>query len=199
MFVWVAMDSTRPSFFCEHTAKMAMEVSTLSAGGADHHRLFVSHIVHSMMLHGNATFTADEVTLFHDWKTQAGWHQYCAKYCNLLVHLEGIVIVTDLSSPFPVPIQDWKANEKTVDKLKALFKEGRTRIILTTERPKDSQHEVLEKLKRLGIPYHDVMFDMLCGTHYVVNDFSPNSAYPTAASVSVPTNSSDLGSFLPRL
>ena len=152
------------------------------------------------MLDGGATFFAKFIeTEFHDWKTPTGWLQYCSKFRNLFVHIEGIVVVTDPGTPFWTPIDQWQPNLTSVKTLQQLRQGGQMRIVLTTERPSSERAKVTERLRDLHVPFDDIVFNMLCASHCIVNDFLPSTGYPTALGVSVPSNCQDLSAFLPRV
>lgn len=61
----------------------------------------------------------------------------------------------------------------TLEKMKRWRDEGH-RIILTTGRDADKMQVTVSELRRLGVPFHDLMMGLGGGVRYLINDKKPD-------------------------
>ena len=163
-------------------------------------RIFLSHIVQSMMLADNCVFGVSYCSSFDDWKSEAAWRNFLSRHQNVVVQLEGVLLVpipgtsvVKVASGSPDAFSPVTQN---IDYLRELHKAGRSRIVVTSTRP-DSHRQVVEDLlKALAIPYDSLLLGQMGSTTFVVSSYGNGLPHPSSVSYCVPSGASQLGSVL---
>lgn len=81
-----------------------------------------------------------------------------------------------------------KALPGTVKKIKEFRAKG-NKVVITTSRPEFLRNFTIRELRRLGIEYDYILFDMGNGPRSLLNNFQFNSTVPMARSINVDANS----------
>lgn len=156
--------------------------------------IYVSHVIHQQLLDGEE-FKITETKDFVDWGTLGDWNRYKKKYKTLFVDLDGVLVKN--SGQYSEP--KWGTTDsikENVEVINRLYNSGKSRIIITTARKSSFKKETIDQLKRLGIMYHNIIFDLLHCERIVINDYSPTNRYPTCRAVNLRRNSDELSSLI---
>jgi hypothetical protein len=147
-----------------------------------------------MILDGHA-FKARKVTQYSDWGTVEDWFRFCASYATLFIDLDGTLVgnSAEYFSPYWGETEAIKENVKFLSKL---YNSGTVQIIITTSRTSSSAEVTEKQLERLGIKYHQIIYDLYHGRRILVNDYAKTNAYPSSVSVNLRRNSEDLSEYL---
>lgn len=163
-------------------------------------RLFISHVIQHMMVSSKILFAVDLTEAFDDWKTEIGWRRFVQKHQNVLVYLEGVLFqpnttnVLDLLEEGPLKVLPIQQNIEYLRKIRAAH---RSRIVILTNRPESERAAVEALLQEHGVPFDQVVFQLMACTAFMVNSYSEDGLqHPSAISYCVPAGSSQLGSVL---
>lgn len=89
---------------------------------------------------------------------------------TLFVDIDGTIIkyreFKDLGKVAPEPIQD------VVDYINDEYERGAV-VVITTARPKDLELLTKQELEKIGLNYHQIVFDCGRGTRILLNDRDP--------------------------
>jgi len=157
--------------------------------------LFLSDIIKNMIEDG-LPFKAIKVSKYVDWGTKEDWFAYTSKYKTLFVDIDG-VLVEGGGGKYLKPY--WGDNEgitKNIKFLNKLHSTGKVHIILTTARPKSMQEETIKQLKREGILYNNIIFDLYHGNRIIINDYGSSNLYPTCEAVNISRDNNELERFI---
>jgi len=160
----------------------------------DQENLYISHIIYRMLL-DNLALSAVVASEYSDWGTAKDWNRYKSGFGTIFIDLDG-VIVENSAEYFP-PV--WGTTKGIADNIAAvnrLYDSGKVQIIITTSRRNDFKEQTLEQLKREGIRYHQILFDMYHGKRLVVNDYAASNPFKSCDSVNIARNSSSLAEML---
>tara|TARA_R110002012_G_scaffold297055_1_gene494865 strand:- start:3912 stop:4964 length:1053 start_codon:yes stop_codon:yes gene_type:complete len=161
---------------------------------AEEEEIYVSHIIYQQLLDGYK-FKIKQVDDYSDWGTLKDWNTYRSQYKTIFMDLDG-VLVESSSEYFPPYWGTTDSIQENVSILNKLYESGKVRIIITTSRKSSYKIKTIEQLERLGIKYHDIIFDLLHCERILVNDYSKTNPYPTAKSCNLLRNSNQLGDLL---
>tara|TARA_A100001011_G_scaffold400537_1_gene516011 strand:+ start:13762 stop:14832 length:1071 start_codon:yes stop_codon:yes gene_type:complete len=156
--------------------------------------LYISHIIYQQILDGEQ-FTIKKVKNFKDWGTMKDWNRYKNQYKTLFLDLDGVMV--ENSGEYIGKI--WgstKALEKNKDFINKLYDSKKVRIIFTTARKSEYKQQTLNQLKKLGIKYHEIIFDLMHAQRIVINDFSSTNSFPSAKGINIPRNSDNLEEYM---
>jgi len=170
-------------------------VDTFHALNADSDsEIYISHVIFEQVLDGSL-FKTSKVTNYEDWGTLADWNKYKERYKTIFIDLDG-VLVNSSSEMFPPIWGTTGAIQENVDTINELYAGGTVRVIITTSRKSSFKTATLKQLDRLGIRYHQIIFDLMHCERVLVNDYSPTNSFPTATAVNMVRNSHDLKGLL---
>jgi len=157
-------------------------------------RLYLSHLVYSSILSGNA-FEARECTDYVDWGTLEDWRDFTNRYGTLFVDLDGVLVENSAEyfAPFWGTTAGISGNIKTVNKL---FNSGKVFVVITTSR-KDRE-STIEQLRNLGINYHNLVSGLPHGKRVVINDYAASNRYPSCSAINLLRDSEELANLLPQ-
>jgi hypothetical protein len=150
----------------------------------------ISHLIHFCLLDGKI-FYKKEVTKFIDWGTPDEWRKYRDSFRTLFLDIDGTIFHNSGEYLSPIwgettPIQN------NTEKIKKLYNDGKTQIILTTSRKEQYRERTESQLKKYDIPYDKIIFGLHHAKRVLINDFSETNPYPTAISVNLKRDSGDL-------
>jgi hypothetical protein len=156
--------------------------------------IYVSHVIHQQLLDGDkfgTTISED----FLDWGTLSDWDKYKEQYKTFFVDLDG-VLVKNSSEYFEPLWGDTNPIQANIDVINSLYETGKVRIIITTARKSSAKNTTLVQLRKCGIRYHDIIFDLLHCERVVINDYSKTNKYPSCSAVNLIRNSDALKDIL---
>jgi hypothetical protein len=156
--------------------------------------LYVSHIIYQMILENEVFFT-QEATNFHDWGTYEDWSYYKGQYSNLMIDIDGVLVLNSAKSFSPF----WGTTEgikENIECINDLHDKGMTRIILTTSRDEDYRAQTEEQLKKENVKYHQLVMGLYSAKRIIINDFCDTNKYPSALAINIERNSNSLKKYL---
>ena len=157
--------------------------------------LFLSDIIKNMIDDG-LSFKAIEVSNYIDWGTKEDWFAYTSNYKTLFVDIDG-VLVKGSGGKYLKPF--WGDSEgiaKNINFLNKLYSTGKVHIILTTARPKSTQEKTIKQLKKEGILYNDIIFDLYHSNRIIINDYGSSNPYPTCEAVNISRDNNELERYI---
>ena len=156
--------------------------------------IYVSHVIYEMLLN-DKSFKIQEVKNYEDWGTLKDWENYKLQYKTLFIDLDGVIVHNSAELFEPI----WGTTDgikKNVEYLNSMYDSGKVRIIITTSRKSSFKDATIKQLKKVGLRYHDIIFDLMHCKRYLINDFSSSNSYPSSISVNLERNSNRLEEFL---
>ncbi len=153
--------------------------------------LYVSHVIYKMILEGE-NFKTKETCNFVDWGTIKDWNSFKSNYKCIFIDLDG-TLVKNSAQHFPPYWGETKGLEENIKKINELYDSGKSQIIITTSRKKESKEKTLKQLKKLKIKYHRIIFDLLHCKRYIINDYANSNPYPSCEAINIKRNDSNLG------
>jgi len=161
---------------------------------ASEEEIYISHIIFQLLIKGH-NFKILKTNNFIDWGTLRDWDNYKDQYKTIFTDLDG-VLVENSSEHFPPYWGTTNAISKNVDTLNKLYDSGKVRIIITTSRKSLYKDVTLTQLKKLGIKYHNIIFDLLHCERIIINDYSLTNSFPTCKAINIERDSHNLDTFL---
>ena len=156
--------------------------------------IYISHIIFQQLLDG-INFTIQQVSNYEDLGTIEDWNEYKRSYKTVFTDLDG-VLVENSGEYFGKTWGNTGGLPENIKYINELYDSGRVRIIITTSRKSSYKTETLDQLDRLGIKYHNIIFDLLHCQRILINDFSTTNSYPTSIGVNLPRNKNNLKEYL---
>ena len=152
--------------------------------------LYISHIIYSMILDG-AHFSCSQINNYIDWGTLREWRAYTRQYSSLFVDLDGTLVINAGQYSDPCWGQT-NGIQDNIDAINALYNSGKAEVIITTSRKKSFQEVTIEQLKRVGIKYHQIIFDLPHGNRIIINDYAKTNPFKSCNAINIKRNSPDL-------
>lgn len=146
---------------------------------------YVSNIIYDMLIH-DQPFKGQLVSQYLDWGTIQNWNEYKKQFRTIFCDLDG-TLITNTSWHFPPYLGEGHPIQKNIDTLKRIAKTAT--IIITTSRPDRYREMTIQELRRLGIPYYQLIMGLPHGKRTVINDYTDSNPYPTCDSINIPRNS----------
>ncbi len=174
--------------------KFVKTYNNLSKLGDRKSELYISHIIYQQILEGEQ-FTIQKVKNFKDWGTIKDWNRYKKQYKTLFLDLDG-VLVENSGEYIGKTWGTTKALEKNKEFINKLHDSNKVKIIFTTSRKSAYKQQTLEQLKKLGIKYHQIIFDLMHAQRIVINDFASTNSFPSAKGINIPRNSDNLEEYM---
>jgi hypothetical protein len=159
--------------------------------------MWVSHVIYRMLVDG-FKFKPVMVSDYIDWGTKEDWFNYVRQFKTLFVDVDGTLVKS--SGKYTPPY--WGETEgikENIDFLNKLYNKGKVYIILTTARPSSARDVTIKQLKREGVKYNDIIFDLFHANRTIINDYGTSNPYPTCDAVNIVRNSNELERFLKDL
>lgn len=156
--------------------------------------LSISDVIWKMMLAGS-DFAGIPCDNYKDWGTLQAWRQYCSNFKTLFIDIDG-TLVRNSGQYFGSRWGTTDALEDNVSHLQKMHAAGFVTIILTTSRTESFRDATLKQLKRLHIPFDDILFGLPHAQRVVINDFAPTNPFPSALAINLDRNSNNLASLL---
>jgi hypothetical protein len=156
--------------------------------------LYISHIIYKMILDG---FKFGGINCFDylDWGTLSDWIGYTKQYATIFVDLDG-TLVENSGEYFEPKWGQTDGIKENVECINKLYDSGKIHVILTTCR-KEYAREITEKqLKKIGLKYHRILYDLMHAKRILINDFSSTNPYPSCTAVNLKRNSNELHTFI---
>lgn len=159
--------------------------------------MYISHIIYKMLLE-NKNFVSINGTDYLDWGTLDEWREYTSKYATIFIDLDG-TLVGNSAQYFEPRWGTTDAIAENVEYINRLYATNRVHIILTTSRKSSCKKETLEQLERIGLDYHDIIFDLFHAQRIIVNDFSKSNPYRSCDAISIKRNDNNLNELLSKI
>jgi hypothetical protein len=156
--------------------------------------LCMSDTLWMTMLLGQTIFSVPCIG-YEDWGTLTAWRKYCDSFRTIFIDLDGCLVKNSGQHFQPV----WGTTDgltKNIEFLRQLYNRGRTTIIITTSRTQAFADVTIRQLKRLEIPYHQILFGLPHCTRYLVNDYAVSNPFPAAIAVNLERNAEVLKEML---
>jgi hypothetical protein len=179
------------AYFFSSAAELVANVATMAGAG------YMSEAINKMGRR-DRRFRAAEVTDYEDWGTGQEWAEYCGKFRNLLVDIDGVLFENGSRVTEP----RWGLGQRPItanlEALRGLMAKGKTRLYLMTARPEAYRDVTERQLREAGLSWSALIMGLYHARRVVINDFSsgPGSHWPTAEALNVIRNSADLGAIL---
>lgn len=135
------------------------------------------------------------VTRLSDWGTLPEWNLYKQEYATLFIDIDG-VLVENSGQYFSPKWGETSAIPENVAIINELFESGKAQVILTTARKSTFKEKTEEQLKRVGVKYHQIIYDLLHCKRIIVNDYSKTNSYKSCDAINLKRNSPELGEML---
>lgn len=155
---------------------------------------YISHIIFEMILCGK-TFSAFSVDNFMDWGTLKEWNRFKSTYSTLFVDIDG-TLVKNCSEFFKPLWGDSDPIKENIDKINQMYESGRTKVILTTSRSSKSNKQTRNQLERIGLKYHQIIYDLYHAKRIIINDYANSNPYKSCDSINIKRNSNNLAEML---
>ncbi|HED7555705.1 TPA: hypothetical protein R5627_001208 [Campylobacter jejuni] len=156
--------------------------------------LYISHIIYRMILDGNI-FNYSKVENYLDWGTLKNWNEYKAQFASIFVDIDGVLLKN--SDPFFHPIWGETSKiEENVEVLNKLYDSGKVNIILTTQRSMEWKEITEKQLKREGIKYHQIIYNLYHAKAIIINDYANSNPYKSCDSINLKRDSIELKAML---
>jgi hypothetical protein len=163
-------------------------------------RMFLSHIVQSMMLSNNSVFGVSYCSGFDDWKSEAAWRSFLARFQNVVLQLEGVLVTavegTSIVKLAGGAVEAFSPVTQNIAYVRNLFKAGHSRIVIASSRPEAQRRSVERLLESYGVPYHVLLLGQMGSTTFVVSSYGNGQPHPSSVSYCLPSGASQLGSIL---
>ena len=156
--------------------------------------LYVSHLIYQMML-DNHTFKIQHVNEYVDWGTLSEWNLYKQEYATLFIDIDG-VLVENSGQYFSPKWGETEHISENVDIVNELFDSGKAQVILTTARKSTFKDQTEKQLKKAGVKYHQIIYDLLHCKRIIVNDYSKTNPYKSCDAINLKRNSRELSEML---
>lgn len=158
--------------------------------------IYISHVVYAMLLNGES-FITKAAQNYVDFGTLREYRHYCSQFLTVFCDVDGVLL--ENGSKFQK--NGWASGpiKENVLRLAKLQKKGLLYLVITTSRPKEQEDFVRKSLRKVGLEVDAFLHSLPHSKRLLVNDFSATNPYPTAISINLPRNSTDLESYLEHL
>ena len=160
----------------------------------DEKEIYTSHVIYNLLLK-NIVFTSKNICNFKDWGTYEEWIKFQKEYTNLLVDLDGCLVESS-GEYFQPRWGESNALEKNCKKIRDMFNNGKTLVIILTARKEKFRDITIEQLKKNNIPYHQIIFGLYHCSRIAINDFFTTNPYPSIIAINLPRNSDTLDTLM---
>ena len=156
--------------------------------------LFISHMVFDKIL-DNKIFVSKKVKDYSDWGTLNEWNKYKSDFMTVFLDIDGVLLKN--GSRFFSP--KWEETEpliKNIEFIKKLYATGKIYLIITTSRKeKEVRKETIEQLRRNGIKYDQILFNLPHAQRIIVNDFTKSNPYRSCDSINIARDEESLENY----
>ena len=156
----------------------------------DNNELFLTHVIYKCILE-NIIFDTKKVVKYIDWGTEKQWNKYKNEFKTLFVDIDGTLFYNTGEYFNP----GWGNNKpiiKNINKLREMYQNNKTQIILTTARNKNYEDVTRKQLEENNVPYHDIIFNLLHCKRYLINDYADSNKYPSAVAINLKRDNDNL-------
>ena len=156
--------------------------------------IYVSHVIHSMLL-DSKNFELQECRDFIDWGTLQDWNKYRDSYRTIFCDIDGVVVESACNYLKPY-LGSTDALRDNVDALNELHKTGRVALIMTTARAEKNRQVTIDQLERAGLVYDKLIMGLPHARRTVINDFAASNIYPSCTAINLHRDTETLREFL---
>ena len=147
------------------------------------------------MIMDNHKFISIESPNYIDWGTKEDWLEYKSEYKVIFCDIDGVLVYN--SSEYFNP--NWGTTDgivENINHLKKLYESKKCQLILTTSRTEKYKKITEKQLDKYGLKYDQIIFGLLHGKRYIINDFSNTNPYPSCISININRDSNNLKELL---
>ena len=149
-------------------------------------------IYHDMLINAQ-NYKAVEVKNYIDWGTEKEWNEYTSQYSNIFCDIDGVLINSNEKN---YDYTNVKPIEKNIQKIRDLYNNGRTKVILLTARSEELRDITIKTLKNFNIPYHGLIMGLFHCKRIAINDFARTNPYPSMIAINIPRDSDTLDTMI---
>lgn len=158
--------------------------------------IFISHVILKMLLSG-INFQYVKTSKYADWGTIKDFRIWQSKFITIFCDFDGCLV--ENGSKFKKNGWNTKLINKNIESLKLLQKKAFVKLIITTSRPSSEVQRIRKILKSNNIIFHSIISDLPHSKRILINDFSITNPYPSAISINIERNSSELSNIFSNL
>tara|TARA_B110000971_G_scaffold151309_1_gene154510 strand:- start:209 stop:1279 length:1071 start_codon:yes stop_codon:yes gene_type:complete len=158
---------------------------------------YVSYIVKSMIA-DNHLFLASEAIDYEDYGTFADWLRIRRDYRTFFVDIDGVIFL----NKGKYGKKNWDTKDEVIkDNVNILTKlnSKTTEIIFTSSRPDIYKQKLTSELRKIGFSNFKLILGLNHGQRILINDFAISNPNPSAASLNIARNSSQLKNMIESL
>jgi len=160
----------------------------------EHKNLYISHMIYSMMLEG-IEFATELASGYIDWGTLKDWNEYKSSFATIFIDMDG-VLVENSGRYFGKLWGETGPLEDNVKKIRDLYDTGKCQIIITTSRDESFKAATETQLEKIGVKYHQIIFNLMHCKRIIVNDYATTNPYKSCDAINISRNSSDLNDLI---
>jgi len=156
--------------------------------------LYISHII-KQLLAESVEFNAVQASDYIDFGTSKEFFEYTRSSKTYFSDFDGVLVVN--SSKFSSMPWQYIPIERNLEALRLkLDSHPDSCLVITTSRPASHEVEITKFLANYGINAYRVICGLPHTSRVLINDFAKSNPFPSACSVNLPRNSSDLSLYL---
>ena len=160
----------------------------------EHKNLYISHMIYSMMLEG-IEFATELASGYIDWGTLKDWNEYKSSFATIFIDMDG-VLVENSGRYFGKLWGETSPLRDNVKKIRELYDTGKCQIIITTSRDESFKEVTEVQLEKIGVKYHQIIFNLMHCKRIIVNDYATTNPYKSCDAINISRNSSDLNDLI---
>jgi hypothetical protein len=162
----------------------------LSTSAIDRKEIYISHIIQDMLLSG-IEFNTVDVSKYDDWGTIEDWNKYIQQFKTIFVDLDGVLV--ENSSEFFKPFWgDSSGLQDNINLINDYYETNKSIIVIVTSRKEEYKNKTIVQLAKLGIKYHQIIFNLPHAQRILINDYSRTNPYPSAIAICVKRDDDNL-------
>jgi hypothetical protein len=156
---------------------------------------FISDIIR-LMLSRNNQFVAVKAEDYEDWGTQKDWLEYCNKFQSIFIDIDGVIVNNENPLSLKGGWDCFVPINENCQHLLDLQNAGKTKIIFTTSRSEFYRDSLSKNLNEQGFKDYVLIMNLPHAKRILINDFAPTNPFPSAISINILRNASNLKEFL---
>ena len=163
-------------------------------GGDNNSDLYVSHIIQKNLLEG-ITYHSYEAFEYEDYGTSNEFQNYSRTVKSIFSDFDGVLVKN--SSKFDNPPWQYIPIKENINYICNYLKNSPySKLIITTSRPESEKENISNFLRKNDIKCHQIVTDLPHASRILINDFSKTNPFPSATSINIKRNSTNLSDYL---
>jgi len=156
---------------------------------------FISDIIR-LMLNQNNQFLALKADDYEDWGTQKDWLRYTRKFQTIFIDIDGVIANNENPLSLKGGWDSFVPINENCQYLLAIQNSKKSKIVFTTSRSGSYREFLSKRLNEQGFKNYELIMDLPHAKRILINDFAPTNPFPSAISINISRNSSNLRDFL---